>query len=332
MPNMKNKDMKTLGEFGFIDVIRKRFSGNIKDKNIITGIGDDCFCFKYGKSNICITKDMLVEDVHFKMKWVSPYVLGQKAVEVNVSDIAAMGDVNPKYVFIGLACPAGISTAFIKKFYDGVKKSCDKYGAVMAGGDTVNSDKLVISVTAVGEGGKNIISRNSAANGDFIGVTNTFGDSAAGLALLMKYGAEYKFSREQKYLISKHNLPQARIKEANKIAKYITAMTDASDGLYISVGLLAKESQKGANIYLERVPLSGQLVKAEPAPAKRTKFALYGGEDFELVFTVHASKARLVKKLVPSVSYIGIINNSQKVRYFNNGKEEKTKYSGYKHF
>ena len=325
--------MALLGEFGLIEIIKKQFSGNGKSKNTIAGIGDDCFCFKPGKFDICVTKDMLVEDVHFKKAWINPFDLGCKAVEVNVSDMASMGDAKPKCIFIGLGCPAGTSADFVKKLYSGMKKTCEKYGAIIAGGDTVKADKLIISVTVIGECGKNIVKRSGAKNGDFIGVTNTFGDSAAGLALLMKFGAAHKFNKDQKFLISRHNIPQARLAEANKIAKYITSMTDASDGLYISVDLIAKASGKGANIYIERIPISRQLMKVEPDLAKRTKSAaLYGGEDFELVFTVPVSKARIVKQLVPAVSYIGIVNNTKKVRYFYNGKEEKTKYSGYKHF
>ncbi|MDR2426446.1 MAG: thiamine-phosphate kinase [Endomicrobium sp.] len=325
------KNIKSLGEFGLIDIIRKRFCANVAIGNVTVAMGDDCFCFKYGNSKICITKDMLVEDVHFKMDWISPFNLGRKAAEVNISDIASMGDAKPKYIFVGLGCSGNVSVSFIEKFYSGIKKVCDKYGAVIAGGDTVKSDKLIISVTLVGECGKNIVCRSGAENGDLIGVTNFLGDSSAGLSLLMKYGAKYKFTKEQKYLVSRHNIPSARLTQANKIAKHITAMTDSSDGLYISADLIAKAGGKGANIYVERIPLSWQLKKNFDADRQK-EFALYGGEDFELVFTVHASKARLLKKLVPSISYIGIINNSKKVKYFYNGKEEKIKYSGYKHF
>lgn len=329
---MKKDTAGSLGEFDFIELIKNKFAGIKNNKSVVTPIGDDCFCFKSGGKVLCITKDMLIEDVHFKKKWISAFELGQKAVEVNVSDIAAMGSAKPKYVFIGLGYPANTRTKFLKELYLGIKKACAGHGAVIAGGDTVKSDKIIISVTIVGECGKHIIKRSGAANGDFIGVTDTFGDSAAGLALLMKYGAGHKFSKEEKYLVSKHNLPKARLKEANKIAKYITSMTDASDGLYISAGLIAKESKKGANIYLERIPLSKQLKSVFADQKKQKEFGLYGGEDFELVFTVRASNARIVKKLVPSVSYIGIINNSEKVKYFNNDKEERTKYHGYKHF
>lgn len=329
---MKKNTMASLGEFGFIEMIKKSFSANSADGNITAGIGDDCFCFKSAKGIICVTKDMLVEDSHFRLDWISPYELGEKAVEVNISDIAAMGAVKPKYVFIGLACPANTPADFVKKLYRGIKKACGRCGAFIAGGDTVRSGKLAISVTVIGEGCGKIIKRSGARNGDLIGVTNCFGDSAAGLELLTKYGAGHKYNKEQKYLIRKHNLPRARLREACEIAGCATAMTDASDGLYISVGLLAGGEKKGADIHIDRIPLSRQLKKIEKNPLKRTNLALYGGEDFELVFTVHASKARTLKAIVPSVSYIGIINNCGKVRYFNNGKEEKSVYSGFRHF
>ncbi|MCL2335766.1 MAG: hypothetical protein FWC57_06850, partial [Endomicrobia bacterium] len=188
----------------------------------------------------------------------------------------------------------------------------------------------------------------------------------------------------EKYLISRQNNPEARLKEAHKISKYLTSMTDASDGLFISLKLLAKESKKGADIFIEDIPMSRQLkrvcgtgvipkglcsgsavcsksdLKADSgkirigrshlAPAARHvrlirrtaagmtakdvafDFALCGAEDFELVFTVPPSEAKFLKKMVPDISYIGKINNSKKVRYFYNGKEQKTVYDGYKHF
>ncbi|MCL2799380.1 MAG: thiamine-phosphate kinase [Endomicrobia bacterium] len=329
---MKVKNTKTLayiGEFGFIDIIKKRFSKT--GKNAISGIGDDCFCFKSGGQNICITKDMLVQDVHFKIGWTTPYELGQKAVEVNVSDIASMGRVKPEYIFIGLGLPSDIPIEFVKKLYSGIKKSCDKYGILISGGDTVKSDKIIISVTLVGVGNQNVIKRSGSKNGDLIGVTNTFGDAGAGVDILYKYGTKRRFSPDEKYLIKKQSLPKARLKEANKISNYLTSMTDASDGLYISIGLLTKS----ADIFLDKIPVSKQLKKVVKDEKRQIDYALFGAEDYELVFTVPRSKAKLLKKLVPEISFIGKINNSGKdckVRYFYNGKEQKTVYSGYKHF
>jgi len=329
---MKEKSISSVGEFAFLDIVRKNFAGSKKRRNIAVGIGDDCFCFKAGKETVCITKDMLIEDVHFKKAWISPVNLGRKAVEINISDIASMGGVEPKYIFIGLGLPADIRLDYVKELYKGFKKACDKYGVIIAGGDTVKSDKIVISITVVGTGTGRIVKRSGAENGDFIGVTNTFGDSGAGVSFLYKYGMKHKFSKDERQLIFKHNNPEARLKEARKISKYATSMTDASDGIFISVGLLAKESKKGADIFQERIPVSQQLKRAVPDKRKRMDFALCGAEDFELVFTVQQSKAGIVKKLLPQVSYIGQINNSKKVRYFYNGKEQKTVYGGYKHF
>jgi thiamine-monophosphate kinase len=331
---MKNTDISSIGEFGLIDMIKNQFAATKDNKNIVAGIGDDSFCFKSGKNNICITKDMLVEDVHFKKDWTTPQGIGKKSIEVNVSDIAAMGNVKPEYAFIGLGLPPKTSEIFIKNLYKGFKKACDKYEMVIAGGNTVKADKITISITIVGIGiGKEkVIKRNGAGIGDLIGVTDTFGNAGAGLALLYKYGTKHKYNKYEYFLISKQNNPKARLKEAQKISKHLTSLTDVSDGLYISVDLLAKDSGKGAEIYMDKIPISSSLKKVFREDKKQLDLALFGAEDYELIFTVHHSKAKLLKKLVPHISYIGKIDSSKKVKYFYDGKEQKIKYSGYKHF
>ncbi len=237
---MKNTDISSIGEFGLIDMIKNQFADSKDNKNIVAGIGDDSFCFKSGKNNICITKDMLVEDVHFKKDWTTPQGIGRKSIEVNVSDIAAMGNVKPEYAFIGLGLPPKTSEIFIKNLYKGFKKACDKYEMAIAGGNTVKADKITISITIVGIGKEKVIKRNGAGIGDLIGVTDTFGNAGAGLALLYKYGTKHKYNKYEHFLISKQNNPKARLKEAQKISKHLTSLTDVSDGLYISVDLPRK--------------------------------------------------------------------------------------------
>lgn len=331
---MKNIDISSIGEFGLIDIIKNQFADSKDNKNVVAGIGDDSFCFKSGKNNICITKDMLVEDVHFKKDWTTPQEIGRKSIEVNVSDIAAMGNVKPEYAFIGLGLPPKTSGMFIENLYKGFKKACDKYEMAIAGGNTVKTDKIIISITIVGIGvGKEkVIKRNGAGIGDLIGVTDTFGNAGAGLALLYKYGTKYKYNKYEQFLISKQNNPKARLKEAQKISKHLTSLTDASDGLYISVDLLAKDSGKGAEVYMDKIPVSSSLKKVFRENKKQLDLALFGAEDYELIFTVPCSKARLLKKLVSHISYIGKIDSSKKVKYFYDGKEQKIKYLGYKHF
>jgi thiamine-monophosphate kinase len=331
---MKNMDISSIGEFGLIDMIKNQFADSKDNKNIVVGIGDDSFCFKSGKNNICITKDILVEDVHFKKDWATPQEIGRKSIEVNVSDIAAMGNVKPEYAFIGLGVPSKTSKIFVKNLYKGFKEACDKYEMAIAGGDTVKSDKIIISITiiGIGIGGGKVIKRNGAGIGDLIGVTDTFGNAGAGLALLYEYGTKYKYDKYENFLISKQNNPKARLKEAQKISKYLTSLTDVSDGLYISVDLLAKDSGKGAEVYMDKIPVSSTLKKVFREDKKQLDLALFGAEDYELIFTVPPSKAKFLKKIVPHISYIGKIDSSKKVKYFYDGKKQKIKYLGHKHF
>ncbi|MDR1941701.1 MAG: thiamine-phosphate kinase [Endomicrobium sp.] len=322
------KTLKTAGEFALIEKIKKDFARLQTGQNVSVGIGDDCFCFKTGGQTLCVTKDMLIEDVHFKKEWISPQDLGKKAMEVNVSDIASMGNVKPEYVFIGLGAPADTPLKYVERFYEGIKSVCLKYSVLLSGGDTVKSDKIVISVTLIGKACGKIITRNGAKNGDLIGVTNTFGDAGAGVELLYKHGAKYKYLKEEKYLISKQNKPEARLLQARIISEFATSMTDASDGLFISVSLLAK----GADLFCEKIPVSKELLKVAGGRQKSLEYALFGSEDYELVFTVPQKRAAKLKKLLPEISYIGCVNSSKKVRYFYDGKEQKTVYRGYKHF
>jgi thiamine-monophosphate kinase len=275
---------------------------------------------------------MLIENVHFKKDWTTPKKLGEKSIEVNVSDIAAMATVKPKYVFIGLGLPIKTSGIFVKNLYKGFKKSCDKYKMIIAGGDTVKSDKIIISITVVGIGKRKIIKRNGATNGDLIGVTNTFGDAGAGIALLYRYGPKHKYNKYERFLIAKQNSPKARLEEAWKISKYLNSLTDASDGLYVSIKSLTKNSNKGAVVYMDKIPISLNLKKVFKEDKNQMKLALFGAEDYELVFTASISNAKILKKMVPKISYIGKINSSEKVSYFHNGNEQKINYSEYKHF
>jgi thiamine-monophosphate kinase len=329
---MKIKNIALVGESGLIDIIKSKFANLKNDNSIIADIGDDCFCFRFDNKNICVTKDMLIENVHFKKKWISPQELGKKAIEVSVSDICAMGYVRPKYVFIGLGLPPKTSNVFFRELYKGFKKVCNKYKIIIGGGDLVKSDKIVISVTVVGIVEGKIVRRNGAKSGNLIGVTNTFGDAGAGLNLLYKYGTKHNFNKNERILISKQNNPRARLSESWKMAKYLTSLIDASDGLYISLNLLTKYSCKGAEIYMDKIPISSNLKKIFKKNEEQLDFALFGSEDYELVFTVPNSKAIFLKKLIPKISYIGKINMSKKVRYFYNGSEQNIRYFGYKHF
>jgi thiamine-monophosphate kinase len=325
------KTIKSIGEFGIIDIVKK-YIPNKKSKNILVGNGDDAFCFQTEKERTVITKDLLIEDVHFKKSWISPFDLAHKAVEINISDLAAMGNVEPKFIFVGLGISPQAPISFVKDFSKGLKSVCEKYRISLGGGDTVKAEKIVISITVIGFLMGDPIKRSGAKTGDLIGITNCFGDSGAGISLLQKYGAKKAFNKDESRLILRHNHPCARLKEAAIISKYASAMTDASDGLYFSISLLSKASNKGALVDLEKIPMSLEMKNVVKDEKKRKRFALFGGEDFELVFTVSAQKAKSLKKELEAISFIGEVNNSKEIVFMNEGRKEKINFEGFRHF
>jgi thiamine-monophosphate kinase len=325
------KDISSLGEFGIINSIKQNFVYP-NNKDILAPIGDDAFCFKTGKDIFAITKDLLIEDIHFTLNSISPIDLAKKSVEVNISDLAAMGCICPKYIFVGIGLPKKTPIKFIRDFLKGLKESCKKYNVVLAGGDTVGAKNICISVTAVGKAFGKIVKRSTANVGDLIGVTNFFGDSAMGLKILQKYPNNKNFTINQKYLIKKHLCPTAKLLQSKKIAKHISSLTDASDGLDFSIRLLTKDYEKGAEIELTKIPISPQLKSIVKDEKYRLDLALFGGEDYELVFTAHPSKQNLLKKILPEISFIGYVTNSKKVKYLYNAKERNIKNKTFRHF
>ena len=328
---MKTKTIEKLGEFGLIEFIKKHNTKPTKQHNIFLDIGDDCFSFNSHKSSkYVVTTDILIENIHFKREWATPQQIGQKAIEVNVSDIASMGNAKPLYAFISLGISKNTPIDFVKKLFNSIKNTCNKYQIHLSGGDTVCSKDITISVTLIGICYDKPISRTNAKNGDLIFVTGTFGDSCAGLEILSKGNKNFK--NHEKNLIRKHLVPQARLQQANLISQNIkvTSMTDSSDGLFKSIELLTQN--KGAVINLGKIPLSSNLIKyANKDYNKLYNYALFGGEEFELVFTIDKKDKNKIENLLPNITCIGYINND-KVTYLENGKTKNVKYNGYKHF
>ena len=337
MKKSKGKFISAIGEFGLIDFIKKNNTKFTKQHNVAIDVGDDCFCFTSSSSineKFLVTTDILIEDVHFKTSWASPKQIAQKAVEVNVSDVAAMGGAKPLYMFISVGIPKNTETKYVKELFKNIKLTAQKYLIHIAGGDTVCADKLTISITVIAKSFGKIITRTGAKVNDIICTTGTFGDSLAGFEILKTN--KNKFSANEKFLIKKHLEPKAELKVANLLVKNnveITSMTDSSDGLLKSLELLTTDNNKGAKINLEQIPVSKQLKKQLNYDKNKIyKYALGGGEEFELVFTIKHSCLAKLKKLIPSISFIGCVDNSKGVNFFENGKQKQIKINGYKHF
>lgn len=250
----------------------KEFINIIKNTLNSKYIGDDCAYLK--DLGIVITQDSLVEDVHFKISYTNPYQLGYKSVMVNISDVCASG-AEPKYLTISLSLPKYIENDFIEEFYRGAKDAAGDVDIV--GGDITGSDKIYISVTAIGsDKGRKISSRANAKPGDKIIVSGSHGSSGAGLKLLMQG------KKSPKKLIEKHLMPKAQIQFSKQISEQIKedyAMMDTSDGLMDALSQIANASRVIMSVDFDKIPYDEDIKIFNDWQ----DLILYGGEDYQLV-------------------------------------------------
>lgn len=293
-----------LGEFGLIE----RFKKAIKtDASVIKGSGDDCAVLAYDRNNYQLfTCDMLVEDVDFTRK-DNPYLIGRKALAVSLSDIAACGGM-PRYAVVSLGIHKNTTVEYIDKVSRGLFSLAKQYKVNIAGGDISKAAGLIIDVAMLGIVEKRCLAlRGGAKKGDIICVSGKLGGSIQG----------------------KHLKFTPRIKESRYLVKNfkINSMIDISDGLLQDLGHILTASGQGAVIYETAIPLSRQ--------AKRIEDALYGGEDFELLFTL---PRRYAKKLLDKNTFhfklIGEITDKKYGLKLigRNNKELKIARGGFRHF
>ncbi len=282
-----------------LDRLLPRLPG-LRDKRFLVGPGDDAAVFRGrpGTKAWAVTTDILVEGVHFDLRWTSGADLGWKALAVNLSDLAAMGSVRPALGVIALGLPPGTTVSFVDDFYKGLGDLARRHGFALAGGDTVRADKLTVSWAVLGEAsGGRLLRRDGARPGDVLMATGTLGGAAAGLEILS--GRRKVRTPGEKKLIGRLLRPEPRLDLAAKIAAVpgVTAMTDSSDGLWRSAFLLARASGAGMRIEAERLPVSPALTAwARAARRDPADFALAGGEDYELVLTARPSAARHLER------------------------------------
>lgn len=304
--------LSQIGEFGLIEYIKKNES---KRAGTVIGIGDDAAVLEafrpIGPKALglyqLITTDAFIENVHFKRKGLSFFSLGQKVMIANISDIAAMGGW-PTHALVTAGLPDDLSVEQIKKLYKGINKIAKENKIDIIGGDTVASPKeLILSITMLGEVEKDfLLTRSGAKVGDLICVTGSFGGPA---------------SKDYALRITDYAL---RVREARIIARsqIATSMIDSSDGLVRSVLELCKMSKAGARIFEDKVPI---------AKGANLSQALYGGEEYELVFTVPRNKlsklkvdATIVGEIVPANKSVKLVDVYGKIKPLKSG--------GYEHF
>lgn len=291
--------LSEIGEFGFIYSVQEKCRNN---PGVLLGIGDDAAATSLTPGMILLsTADLLAEGIHFDLAWSDPTNLGRKSLAVNLSDIAAMGGA-PRYALLSLAIPPKLSFEFMESFVSGFLEQADKFGVSLIGGDTSSAkDALVISVTLLGEQyPEKIVKRNGAAEGDIICISGTLGDSALGLKLL-------KDGSRSGEAVQRHLNPVPRVGLGKALAERAipTAMIDISDGLSADLGHILKASAKGAKVYLDSIPLSGNFKQSVSKNSPDYyRLPLSGGEDYELLFTLHPSKLREAKEVAAATGAV----------------------------
>ncbi|MCU1291020.1 MAG: thiamine-phosphate kinase [Acidobacteria bacterium] len=282
-------------EFEFINKIKNK-SRKPQPSQAVVGIGDDCAVLpKNAKTDLVITTDLIVEDIDFRTEWTTPEFLGHKALAVSLSDIAAMG-AKPVWSMTSIGIPQAIwKTDFVERFYEGYFRLAEKYNVELIGGDVSKTpDKIVIDSIVAGETKKGkAVLRSGAKAGDLIFVTGELGGAAGGLKLL-ESGFNFNPSEEarQKNLVLRQLQPSPQISSgdflsANKLA---TAMIDLSDGLSGDLRHICRASNTGAKLFAEKIPFDKNLNSLFESFEEKIEFALNGGEDFELLFTVNPKK------------------------------------------
>lgn len=317
--NRNRTEISSLGEFGLIDHLTKNIT--IYHGSTVKGVGDDTAVIDTKNNYMLITKDLLVEGVHFDTIYTPLKHLGYKSAVVNFSDIYAMNG-TPKQLIIGIALSNRFSLEDIEEFYKGLLLACDKYKVDLVGGDTTSSvSGLFISITVVGEVAKEKITyRNTAKEGDLLCVSGDLGGAYMGLLLLEREKYAFKANPEiqpelegNDYILERQLKPEARkdiIELLNNSGIQPTSMIDISDGLASEIKHICKTSQVGCNVYEDKLPIDQQTYsQAREFSIDPTTAAMNGGEDYELLFTIALQDFEKIELLSNKISVIGHITD-----------------------
>ncbi len=321
----------TCCEFDIIARYFNRFRGNRQDVKL--GLGDDCALLTVSdKQLLAISTDTLVSGVHF-MPNIDPGDLGYKSLAVNLSDLAAMG-ADPAWLSLALTLPQ-VDENWLKKFSDSLFEQLNYYDMQLIGGDTTRGPlSLTLTVHGLVPFGR-ALTRSGARTGDWIYVTGTLGDSAAGLAILQGQ-LQPDNEMDKIALIHRHLRPKPRILQGKALRTLATAVIDISDGLISDLQHILKASRCGARIDLNLIPYSSHL-KNQVNGEQALYWALAGGEDYELCFSVpeiHRSALdTLLNHLGADYTRIGQITApGTGLTFFNQGEPVTLAWQGFNHF
>lgn len=332
-----DKTVSSLGEFALIEHCFKNL-GRSDIPGVGRGIGDDAaVLFVPRTQDLLATTDTLVEGVHFTRD-ADPRQLGWKALCVNLSDIAAMGG-EPRWYLLSLTLPPTTPLSWVEQLALGLGAAGEQYRVALVGGNTSSTTgPVVVTISLFGVvGNGRPILRSGAEVGNRIFVSGTVGDAVLGLRHLT--GVDCEPSDAVDYLVDRHlrPLPRTELGMALVDAAVARSAVDVSDGLLADLGHLCDASGVGADLYLEKMPLSPAARQwLGEGDLDRWRVLLTGGEDYELLFTIAPGALdqipALSAKLGLPLTDIGVVTQEKGVRLWNSGKPMAIRDAGFKHF
>ena len=328
--------------------MHKELLKDIGEKELINRLGkfmpknqasDDCALIRTKNEKLLINNDSLVENVHFNDIIICPQDLGWKAVVSNISDLISSGSKKTIGITISLILPAKTEWIWVEELYKGINKALKKYGGIILGGDCSTGNQKTISITALGIQGELKLSRNSCKPGEIILTTGIHGLSKLGLMVKNKINFGNKIPLNERLIkksIEHFCRPQInpnfltnllKTRSNNKITKI--GCTDSSDGLIQAIQDLAIASKCKAIINYEKIPKD----KYWPKGDKWDKYYFFGGEDYELIFSLPKNWAKNLSKLDKNVVEIGLfIKGEPSIEFKDQKKNKLLNNTPFKHF
>lgn len=271
-----------IGEFGFIELIQNRLA---QPSFLKVGIGDDAAVLGLAKPEVVSCVDILIEDQHFKKEFSSAKDIGHRAAAANLADLVAMG-AQPLALLLALAAPVETEVAWLVDLVDGIVEEANLTGAVLIGGDTTKSEKVIVSITALGQLEHPAVLRSGAKPGDLVVAAGRFGWAQAGLKILQRG------FRSPGLLVQAHQRPQVEYQAALAAASQLHCMIDVSDGLAQDALHIANASK--VQIDLKSTSLQPDELVVEAAlgiGADAMGWVLTGGDDHAFLATLDSDLA-----------------------------------------
>lgn len=318
----KETEISDLGEFGLIDRLTKDFP--IVNEGTKLSVGDDAAVLAFGEKDVVVTTDLLLEGIHFDLRYVPLQHLGYKAAIVNFSDIYAM-NATPRQITVSIGVSSRFTVEHIDMLYAGIRRACEIYGVDLVGGDTSASvTGLVISITCIGDVEKGEeVRRSGAKPTDVICVSGDLGAAYMGLQLLERENSVAAGQKDKdfqpdfagkEYILERQLKPEARkdiIELLKKEGIKPTSMIDVSDGLSSELLHICKSSDVGCRVYEDKIPIDYQTaLMAEELNMNLVTAAMNGGEDYELLFTVPLTDHEKIEKL-QGIRMIGYVTKPE---------------------